>query len=78
MNHEFADKMKEARKLEKEAFMLLLPENIRGHVEVIEKEMKAILRESVSDCIKECLGDKGNQTGGQESSKSKINKVEIV
>jgi hypothetical protein len=78
MNHEFADKMKEARKLEKEAFMLLLPENIRGHVEVIEKEMKAILRESVSDCIKECLGDKGNQTDGQESSKSKINKVEIV
>lgn len=71
MNREFIDKMIEAKKLEGEALMLLLPENIRGHVEVIEKEMKAILLE----CITECTMGKREQE--KDSDKKKVHKVEI-
>ena len=43
MNKEVIRKMKLARKYQKEAFLELLPENIRGSAEVIEREMKNIL-----------------------------------
>lgn len=73
MNHEFLDKMKEAKKLEGEALMLILPENIRVHVEVIEKEIKAILLE----CVAECAMGKKTQEKKGETTKSKVQKVEI-
>jgi hypothetical protein len=73
MNREFVDKMIEAKRLEKEAFMTVLPENVRGHVDVIEKEMKAILMESMSDCILNVNRDKKDA----EPAKSKVHKVEI-
>lgn len=73
MNREFVDKMIEAKRLEKEAFMTILPENVRGHVEVIETEMKAILLEGMSDCFRSSNRDKKDE----EPVKSKVQKVEI-
>lgn len=73
MNREFINKMKDAKKVECEAFMLLLPENVRGHVNTIEKELKAIFFE----CLIECMKSEGSQTGSSGTAKAGVNKVEI-
>ncbi|MGB8453481.1 MAG: hypothetical protein WCD89_14285 [Anaerocolumna sp.] len=72
MNREFLNKMKEAKKLEREALKLVLPENVRSHVEVIEKEVKSIFLE----CITGYMG-KGTQEKNNETAKSKLHKVKI-
>ncbi len=73
MNREFINKMIEAKKLEGEAFKLLIPENMRGHVSVIENEMKAILTECITDCA---FGMKSTEKDSKQT-KSKVQKVEI-
>jgi hypothetical protein len=73
MNREFLSKMKDAKKTECEAFMLLLPENVRGHVDTIEKELKAIFFE----CLTECMANVGNQGSGSAADKPGVNKVKI-
>lgn len=73
MKREFIDKMKEAKKLEKEACMLILPENVRGHVEVIEKEMKAMFLE----CIAECIVGKKEDEKSSGAAQGKVHKVDI-
>jgi hypothetical protein len=45
MNSEFIEKMIQAKKLECEALLSLLPESQKGHVEVIEKEISAMVKE---------------------------------
>jgi hypothetical protein len=76
MNREFLDKMKEAKKLEREALKLVLPKNVRGHIEVIEKEMKSMLKECIADCFAEFM-EKGTQKNNNEAANSKLHKVEI-
>lgn len=73
MNSEFFNKMKEAKKLEQEAIMSVLPDNIRNHVEVIEKEMKAILFECIATCTVNTKGPGSDNA----APKSKVHKVEI-
>jgi hypothetical protein len=73
MNQEFVDKMKEAKKLEGEALMSILPEYVRGHIEVIEKEIKAILLE----CIAAYVKGKSESDDNSKKSENKVNKVEI-
>jgi hypothetical protein len=73
MNREFVDKMIEAKKLEGEALMMLLPENVRGHVEVIEKEMKAIVVETIA----EFAMDKNKCEKDSDKARNKVHKVEI-
>ncbi len=48
MNREFVLKMAEAKRIELDAIKSLMPERSRGHVEVIGREVRAILKESVS------------------------------
>jgi hypothetical protein len=74
MNREFLNKMKEAKKLESEAFLSFLPENVRGHMNVIENEMKAIFLE----CITECTMGSNGQGKDSGTDKSKIHKVGIM
>lgn len=73
MNKEFIDKMKEAKKIEGEALRMILPENVRGHVEVIQQEMKVMLRE----CMTECAMSMNGQEKESEAARRKVNKVEI-
>jgi len=73
MNREFFDKMKRGKKLEQEALLSILPENVRGHVEVIEKEMKAIFFE----CIAGCAMSTKEQDNESKAPKCKVHKVNI-
>lgn len=73
MNREFINKMMEAKRLEGQALMSILPENVRCHVEVIGKEIKAILLE----CVTECTINRSGQRKDNEGSDGKVHKVEI-
>lgn len=46
---EFIKKFTEARKLDRDAFLLLFPEHTRQHLDVIEQEFHALVR----DCLRE-------------------------
>lgn len=82
MNQEFIRKMRLAHKYQKEAFMELIPEEIRGNVTNIEKEMKEIARKCVTgagmELMKAFMGDV-SQGAEEEQAKqpSKVKKVEI-
>lgn len=73
MNKEFTHKFFEAKRLEKEAFMMLFPENMREHLEVIQKEVKTMLTECVMDAVL-------NQTKGQTKAETENNvkKIDIM
>lgn len=70
----FLEKMLEAKRLEKEALMMILPDNIKGHLEVISREVKAILVEMILDTSTE--NDQNTKTGTQPK-KNRVNKVDI-
>lgn len=51
LNSPFFTKMAEARRLEREALMSLLPESLRGHVAAIEKEITAMAAECLLGAV---------------------------
>lgn len=57
------EKLLEAKRLEKEALLAMLPENMHKHIEVIGKEIKAM----VFECLQNGYQESSNT---QESSKS--------
>lgn len=52
INPEFIQKMFEAKRLQKEALESLMPENVREHLSVIEKEVKDLLVECLMNSAK--------------------------
>ncbi|MCM1566722.1 MAG: hypothetical protein FNP40_10115 [Dehalobacter sp. 4CP] len=71
INPEFIQKMLEAKRLQKEALETLMPENVREHLSVIEKEVK--------DLLVECLvnSSKTSKTTDPTKSDSKVHTVTI-
>ena len=72
MNREFIEKMIQAKKIEKEAVLSLLPKSMSGHMDVIEKEMKMM----IMDLAKECVAESVRAAGDPEEEK-KVKKVSI-
>ncbi len=50
--NQFFNKLIDAGKLQREAFLLLVPENVRPHLAVIGDEMDAITREGLTACTR--------------------------
>ena len=76
MSREFLGKMMEAKKLEKEALMmLLLPDKAKGHLEVLGKELKSMLMECVLDLSTGHVENTSESNGSQ--GKDKVKKVDI-
>ena len=71
----FMEKMMEAKKLEMEAIMLLLPDKMKGHIEVIGNEVKLMLKE----CLLDMAAKHGQDTAeaSQTPGSSKVKKVDI-
>ncbi|HZK53665.1 MAG TPA: hypothetical protein VFC84_05680 [Desulfosporosinus sp.] len=75
ISREFIEKMMEAKKLEKEALMMLFSDKVKVHLDVVGKELKSMLME--------CLLD--SSTGHAETTpeakrsqgKDKVKKVDI-
>jgi len=64
LNAQVIEKLIEAKRLEKEAFMMLLPEKMQKHLEVIGNEVKAMLLDYILDV-------------NEEEKSPKVKKVDI-
>lgn len=64
----FVEKFIEAKKMEKEAFMMLIPDYMKEHLAVIDKEIKSMLKEGFSGAPSD---------SGEAGTKSKVKKVDI-
>ena len=54
MNREMLHRLKTAGEYQKKAIMALLPEPMERHLDVIEKEIKMMVTETVAEMIWEC------------------------
>jgi len=72
---EFMEKFMEAKRLEKEAFMLLVPDRVRGHLEVIKKEAGEMFMECMIDLFAQEKA--GKRELEEEKEEGKIKKVTI-
>ncbi len=71
----FIEKMLEAKKLEKEAIMLLLPDHIKEHINVISMELKAMLVDIILDAN---VGTgQSSETNSQTEKNNRVKKVDI-
>lgn len=72
---EIIEKLIEAKKLEKEALMMLLPKKMQGHLEVISNELKDMACEYIADLA---LNQDSQKTSEQKKAKSHgVKKVDI-
>lgn len=77
---EVFNKLVQAKKLEWEALMLLIPDTARPHLEVIQKEAKEMVMDLALSCLSgrkagsKAEGEHGDVDGQKDS---KIKKVEI-
>ena len=75
MSREFLEKMIEAKKLEKEALMMLFPDKVKGHLEVLGKELKSMMMDCIPDLS---TGPVENTSESKRSQgKDKVKKVDI-
>ena len=69
MNHEFIDKMIKAKQMEMEAIGCLLPDPVKGHINVINRELKDMAKEVL---ISSCTGGTDNRVQKNEHKTSKV------
>lgn len=81
MNKEMMNRMREARKYQKMAIRALMPERMAEHVDVIEHEVKEMVRETIIDVVKDRvwdnLNEKSQETTASQEKESKVKKVTI-
>lgn len=68
LNPRFLATLIEAKKMEQEAMMMLLPEKMQGHMKVISKEIKAMVFETLMEYAS--AEDESTATVCDEPSKS--------
>ncbi len=71
LNREFAEKMIKAKQMEMEAIGCLMPEPVRTHIDVINRELKDMAKDMIVCC---CAG---SETGNKPEEKHKTSKVDI-
>lgn len=78
MNGENRQRFKEAAEYQRKAMRALLPEQMAGHLERIEQELKAIMLEFAMELVKEHMQGKAKETEASDSpEKTAAKKVEI-
>jgi hypothetical protein len=82
MNHDMVNRIRDAKRYQKKALLALFPESTAEHIEVIGKELTAIVMECAVDIIKQ-NGESGNTQENQdkeckkEEKESRVKKVTI-
>ena len=79
MNRELRQRIKRASEYQKKAIMELLPKESAGHIEVIARELKALVKESVIRFGRECAFGTGADAGTDRCSETedRVKKVDI-
>lgn len=58
MNADIMERLVEASKYQKKAIMALFPDNMAGHLKVIEKEISAMFMEYAMEVAEQCMQKK--------------------
>ena len=77
-NQEMIDRIKIAKEYQRKAIRALFPEEMGEHLDVIEKELKMMAMEVITELLKDW---NANEVFKEQSSKeqtSKVKKVDIV
>lgn len=72
MNREMRERLQEAGKYQKMALQALIPEKSRAHVEVIERELKAIFMECVMDAAAEMMKKEAGRWSAAEENEGMV------
>lgn len=78
MNKEMLHRMKIAGEYQRKAVRALFPEEMGGHLDAIEKEMKMMVREAAAELLKNCNKSDVCRDGQSHDQTSKVKKVDIV
>lgn len=77
-NKEMIDRIKVASEYQRKAIRALFPEEMGEHLDVIEKELKIMAMEVITELLKDCNeSDVFKERPSQEQT-SKVKKVDIV
>lgn len=78
MNKEMAERFREAKKYEKMAIRALFSERAVKHLEVIEEEVKSMLKECVMDMAAEEINRRAKADAEKEPGREKDSNVKKV
>lgn len=78
MSREMMQRMKTAGEYHRKAVRALFPEKMRGHLDVIEKEMKMMLLEMAADAVQECRKEDVRDSEQEGARPSGARKVDIM
>lgn len=78
MNKEMIDRMKIAGEYQRKAMRALFPEEMSEHMDVIEKELKMMVMEVITELLKECNRSDDCRDRQSHEQTSKVKKVDIV
>ena len=78
MSKEMLHRIKIAGEYQRKAIRALFPEEMGGHLDVIEKEMKMMVMEAAAELLKNCNTGDVCVDGQSHEQTSKVKKVDIV
>ncbi len=78
MNKDMMKRLRRAAGYQKKAVRALLPEGMEDHLDVIEKEMKAMFGELLVDLMCESKGCGGEEEGAGDGPERTVKKVTIA
>lgn len=78
MNKEMLHRMKMAGEYQKKAIRALFPDEMGGHLDVIEKELKMMVMEAAAELVKEFNKSEGGKDRQCHEQTSKVKKVDIA
>lgn len=77
MNSEMIDRFKLAGEYQRKAIYALFSEEMGEHLDVIEKELKLMAMEVITELLKECNGNNAFKERQSQEQTSKVKKVDI-
>lgn len=78
MDRELFERIRTAGVYQKKAIQALFPERVNRHMEVIEKEVKAMIIETVTNWMKECKKDRDFAQQEEQKQTGTVKKVDIM
>lgn len=78
MDRELFERIRTACTYQKKAIQALFPKRVNCHMEIIEKEVKAMIIETVTDWMKECKKDSDSAQEEDQKQNNNVKKVDIM
>lgn len=70
-------RVKTAGEYQKKAIRALFPDEMKEHLDVIEKEIKSMVMETAAEMMKDRSPNRTDETVAKETKKAKVKKVDI-